>query len=77
MARSNDIAAIVRLIARANILTPAEYIKRTLGTIMFTYYAYVDNFHSHPRDLDELVDGLLYVDAKNFAQREALKEHRR
>jgi hypothetical protein len=73
MVRSQDISSIIRLIARANILSPAEYIKRTIGTLMFTYYTYVDNLHSHPKDLDELIDGLLYLDAKAFSQKRAVE----
>jgi len=43
---------------------------------MFTYYTYVDNLHTHPRDLEELIDGLLYLDAKSYAQKKEIDQRR-
>jgi hypothetical protein len=41
---------------------------------MFTYYVFVDNLHRDPHDLDDLIDGLLYLDAKSYSQKRAMEK---
>lgn len=38
------------------------------------YYTYLDNLHNRPADVDDLVDGLLYLDAKNYIQKDAIEK---
>lgn len=38
------------------------------------YYMYVDNFHVRPLDLTDFVDGLLYLDAKNYIHKRKMEE---
>ena len=39
----------------------AERIHKELGTYVFLYYRYVDYFNTHPSNLDDMVDGLIYI----------------
>lgn len=57
--------------AKTASVTPADFIKKTLGSIMLAYYAFVDRFHMKPFDLEELVDGLLFIDVSNFIKKKA------
>lgn len=61
-----DIRTVLKLIVGTSALPPADFIKKTVGGILFIYYMYMDKYHSRPVDLDDLVDGTLYYDAKNY-----------
>lgn len=67
---TGDIGTIVKLIAKASGLTTSDYVKKTIGNAMFIYYSYVNHFHCYPRTLDELVDGILYIDALNYIKKQ-------
>lgn len=69
MARSRDVSAIAKMIVQSRRLPPAEYINRTVGSLVYFYYSYYDTFKSPPRTLDELVDGILYLEARNYTQK--------
>lgn len=66
---SGDIGTLLRLMAKTSELTPSDFIKKTVGNILFVYYVYLENFHIKPKDLEDIVDGLLYLDAHNFIQK--------
>ena len=53
-------------------LTPEDFIKKTIGSILFIYYAFVNKFHCRPKDLMDMVDGLLFVEAFNFSEKHEL-----
>ena len=65
-----DIGAILKIIASTSALPPADFIKKTVGGILFIYYLYIDKYHVRPIDLDDLVDGSLYLDAKDYIIRQ-------
>lgn len=71
---TGDIATLIRLMANTVSLTPADYIKKTLGTIMFLYYQYTKFFRLRPIDLEDMVDGLLYISTSNFIEKHELEE---
>lgn len=75
-AATGNISAVMHLLAKTASLTPADYVKKTVGSVMFTYYTYVDKYHVHPRDLDDLIDGLLFIEAKNYIVKQAREEAR-
>lgn len=39
----------------------AERVQKELGTYIFLYYRYVDYFKTHPSNLDDMIDGLIYI----------------
>ena len=39
----------------------AERVHKELGTGVFLYYRYVDYFKTHPSNLDDMIDGLIYI----------------
>lgn len=61
-----DIGTILKIISGTSALPPADFIKKTVGGILFIYYTYMDKYHVRPMDLDDLIDGTLYYDAKNY-----------
>lgn len=73
-----DITTILSIISSSSSLTPADYIKKTCGNILFMYYTFVENLHTRPVDLDDLIDGLLFLDSKNYIiKQHAAKMHRK
>ena len=60
--------------AKSADLTPTDFIQKTVGNLLYIYYFYVDRFKLKPRDLEDLVDGLLYIDANNFLQKKAAEK---
>ena len=68
---AGDISTIMRIIASTSSLTAGDYIKKTCGGILFLYYTYVDKLRQRPVDMDDMVDGLLYLDAKGYIIKKA------
>lgn len=54
-------------------------VKRVLGNLKFLYYRYLEEFHQVPRDIDDLIDGLIYCkiteDERSFKIEEKTKHH--
>jgi hypothetical protein len=69
LARTKDIGAILKTLTRAMKTTPTDYIQKTVGSMMYLYYSFVDNLHSRPRDFDDFIDGLLYLEAKAYSHK--------
>ena len=73
---TGDIGTLLRLIAGTSALPPADFIKKTVGGILFMYYLFIDKYHVRPVDLDDLIDGSLYLDAKDYILKQTrLKEN--
>lgn len=68
---TGDIATIIKLVTSTSKLTTTDFIQKTCGSLLFLYYTYVDKFKQLPVDIDDMVDGLLYFDAKNYIIKEA------
>lgn len=62
--------------ARTSEQKPSDFIKKTIGNILFVYYTYLQKYNCRPRDLEDLVDGLLYLDAYSFLEKKAYDEAR-
>lgn len=77
MESTKDVTQILRLIVDATHLSPVEYIQKTLGSLRFLYYTYVKIFGVRPIDLEDMIDGLLYMDADGYIQKENMREARR
>lgn len=71
---SGDIGTLLHLMAKTSELTPSDFIKKTVGNILFVYYVYLENFHIKPKDLEDIVDGLLYLDAHSFIQKKQYED---
>lgn len=52
-------------------MTTADFIQKTCGSLLFVYYTYVNKYHVRPVDMDDLIDGLLYLDAKSYIIKES------
>lgn len=63
---AGDISTLLRIITKSSSLTVEDYIKKTIGTVRFMYYMYIDKLHVRPKDLIDMVDGLLYLDARTY-----------
>lgn len=73
-AETGNISALLSLITQASALSPADYIKKTVGNLMFIYYNFLDNYKQRPMDIDDLVDGLLYIGARNYIQEQEIRK---
>ncbi len=65
-AGAGDISQLLSVIADTASLTVNDFINKTVGPLKMLYYLYIDKFHMCPTDLTELVDGLLYLDVKEY-----------
>lgn len=55
----------LRLAMTANKKTPYEIVSDTVGSVLYLYYLYIDGFQGvRPLDMDDLIDGLLYLDVR-------------
>ena len=73
---SGDISTILRIISSTSGLTAADYIKKTCGGLLFLYYTYVDKLHQRPVDMIDMIDGLLYLDAKGYINKKATEKNK-
>ena len=73
---TGDISTIISLISNASKRTAADFIKETCGSLLFMYYMYMDKLHGVPVDVDDMIDGLLYLDAKNYIVQDAMDKAR-
>ena len=68
---SGDISTIIKLVTNTSKMTTADFIQKTCGSLLFVYYTYVNKYHVRPVDMDDLIDGLLYLDAKSYIIKES------
>lgn len=73
---TGDISTIISLISNASKRTAADFVKETCGSLLFMYYMYMDKLHGVPVDVDDMIDGLLYLDAKNYIVQDAMDKAR-
>ena len=71
---ASDISAIVRIITQTSKMTTEDFIKKTCGGLLFLYYMYVEKLHVRPLDMDDMIDGLLFLDAKNYITKTAMED---
>ena len=65
-----DISTILSLVTSSSNLTAADFIKKSCGGLLFMYYSFVENLHVRPTDINDLVDGLLYMDARGYINKQ-------
>lgn len=73
----NDVTALIELMCSASEMSPTEAIDNTVGIMMHLYYVYLGEYHVRPSDMDDLVDGVLYVEAKGYIQNIEMKKQKR
>lgn len=71
---AGDISTLLSLIATTAELTPADFIKKTVGNVLFVYYIYLKYFRVKPIDLLDLIDGLLFIEAQDYLESSVRKE---
>ena len=59
--KPDSVAEAIRIAFGANKPSKVERIHKELGTYVFLYYRYVDYFKNIPSNLDDLIDGLIYI----------------
>lgn len=72
---TGDISAILRIVTRASSLTAKDFIKKTCGGLLFMYYTYIERLHVVPIDIEDMVDGLLFLDSRNYIMKQATSEN--
>lgn len=72
--QSGDVGTILRLIANTSQQTPKDIINKALGSLLYLYYTFVARFQVRPKDMQDMVDGLLYTETSNELERRAFEE---
>ena len=65
---------MVSLVVDSGALSEDDYIEKTIGNLKLHYYLYLDTFHVRPRDLIDMVDGILYNKCKGYIQQKQIAE---
>lgn len=68
---------MISLITESCNRTPGEFISDSLGATMFMVFLYEDTFKHEASDMEDLVDGLLYIDARNYTRETEMKASRK
>ena len=63
---AGDISQLLSIITDTASMSVNDFIKKTIGPLKMLYYLYIDKLHMCPTDLEELVDGLLYLDVQEY-----------
>ena len=71
---TGDISTIIRIITRTSKLTTEDFIKKTCGGLLFLYYTYVEKLHVRPRDVEDMIDGILFLDAKGYIVKQQVEK---
>jgi hypothetical protein len=71
---TGDISTIIRIVTRTSQLTTEDFIKKTCGGLLFLYYTYIEKIHVRPVDLTDMIDGILFLDAKNYIIKQATED---
>lgn len=71
---SGDIQAVLRAMFAATSMTTEDYVRNTIGSAVMLYYVYLDKFRQRPRDLEDIIDALLYLDAKAYITKQHMQE---
>lgn len=74
---TGNISAILNQIIDASTLTEDDFIEKTVGNLRFLYYSYLDTFHNRPKDIVDMIDGLLYIECKSYIQQQAINRQER
>lgn len=64
----------MRLLTQSSSMTVDDYIEKSLGNLRSQYYLYLDAYHQKPYDLIDMVDGILFLDCKQYVQEKARQE---
>lgn len=66
---SGNINAILHLMALNQKRTPETVVQQALGVLNYYYYCYLHEYHCLPKDLRELVDGILYLEVVKYSEK--------
>lgn len=72
-----DIRSALSAMLSGASLSEEDFVKRTIGNFRFLYYLFMDKLHDRPRDLIDLVDGLLYLDSVAYVSEQEIARQRR
>lgn len=72
---TGDIATLIRIVTAASALTPRDFVNKTCGAWQFLYYAFMKEFRQRPVDMEDFIDGLLFLDATNYIRKQKVQEH--
>lgn len=62
---------------QANRVTYKQKIKETIGTLVSYYYIYLDKYKQRPRDILDLVDGIIYKLLSDKEEKRQIENARR
>lgn len=66
---AGDIGTIISLITQASSLPTEDYVATIMGGTRFMYYSFLNRFHVRPLDMEDMVDGMLFMDAYRYIEK--------
>jgi hypothetical protein len=53
--------------------TDGEIIQEVLGSFKYIYFQFIEALHREPRDIDDLIDGIIYLELNTYFERKAIQ----
>lgn len=75
-AAAGDISSLLNALVGSSTLSTDDYVEKTIGFLLNLYYMYMDALHVRPKDLIDLVDGILYLECKQYATQKEMEKMR-
>jgi hypothetical protein len=51
-----------------------DIIGETLGAYQYMYFTFLERFRREPREIDDLIDGLIYIELNAYFEKKALQQ---
>lgn len=61
--------------AKKKVNTDSELIRAVLG-MKYMYFEFLEAFHREPREIDDLIDGIIYLELNSYFNRRASQNER-
>jgi hypothetical protein len=75
-ARSGDVTTLMRLMTGGRSKSNSDIIKKCMTVLEFFYYQYFDSFGDRPRDIDDLIGGIIFIELKAYFTKKSLEKPR-
>jgi hypothetical protein len=51
-----------------------DIIKDALGGYKYMYFSFVEKFRREPKDIDDFIDGIIYIELNGYFEREQMRK---
>jgi hypothetical protein len=75
-AKAKDVSALMKLMMGSGNKSNSEIVKQCMNTLEFFYYQYFDGFGDRPRDIDDMIGGIIFIELKAYFTKKSLEKPR-